>query len=183
VEQAVDKHLSVKEFRSAGYHQELNRQFLHPLGLALFVTVDADGAETFGPIVDNRDDPEGMEFAKFALDSDKALRVEDEQQRRAAIRTAALGYNVQPITPVSASNKIAAKLLRLLAAVVYGLGTMAIMLIGWAQIINLVDHHTAGGLLFLFAVAHAVVTIDFALTRVERPRRHNRHRGGRERGK
>jgi hypothetical protein len=36
------KRMSVKEFREAGYLQELNRRFLHPLGLALEVVVNEE---------------------------------------------------------------------------------------------------------------------------------------------
>jgi predicted pyridoxine 5'-phosphate oxidase superfamily flavin-nucleotide-binding protein len=54
------KYIDIKEFRELGYLQELNRQFLHPLGMALSVTVDEDGNEHLEGIWDYRDDPEGI---------------------------------------------------------------------------------------------------------------------------
>lgn len=57
------KYLTVKEFREKGYLQELNRQFLHPLGLSLAIMIDEEtGKETFGNIWDCREDPEGIIF-------------------------------------------------------------------------------------------------------------------------
>lgn len=90
----ADKYMDVTEFRNFGYLQELNRQFLHPLGLALAVTIGDDDAETLGPIVDSRDDPEGMVLE--TVNPERAQRVADEQQRRKGVRIEALGYNVQP---------------------------------------------------------------------------------------
>lgn len=52
------KHMPIGEFRSEGYLQELNRLFLHPLGLALEVTVmdgesdDAKLIERLAPLID-----------------------------------------------------------------------------------------------------------------------------------
>lgn len=51
------KHMPISEFRGEGYLQELNRRFLHPLGLALEVTVmdresdDAKLIEQIAPII------------------------------------------------------------------------------------------------------------------------------------
>lgn len=39
------KKIDIKEFRESGYLQELNRTFLHPLGLALEVEIDDKGNE------------------------------------------------------------------------------------------------------------------------------------------
>jgi len=54
------KYISVEEFRKQGFLQEVNRCFLHPLGLALEVTIDDNGKETISGIWDSRDDPEGI---------------------------------------------------------------------------------------------------------------------------
>ena len=45
------KYIDVNEFIEEGYLQELNRRFLHPLGLALTVAADADDetGETTSP--------------------------------------------------------------------------------------------------------------------------------------
>jgi hypothetical protein len=56
------KFLSVKEFRELGFLQEVNRQFFHPVGLALEVVIDDNGSERLGRIWDYRDDPEGVWF-------------------------------------------------------------------------------------------------------------------------
>ena len=44
------KRMSIKEFREKGYLQELNRQFLHPLGLALEIIINEDGSESLGGV-------------------------------------------------------------------------------------------------------------------------------------
>jgi hypothetical protein len=84
------------EFRDAGYLQEVNRQFLHPLGLALEVVVDADGSVRFGEVWDRRDDPEGIVFAEADLDPEKASRIVGESANRYRKRYDALGFYVQP---------------------------------------------------------------------------------------
>jgi hypothetical protein len=42
--------ISIKEFGEAGYLQEVNRKFFHPLGLALEIVVDDDGSERLGGV-------------------------------------------------------------------------------------------------------------------------------------
>ncbi len=39
------KKINIKEFREFGYLQEVNRRFLHPLGLALEVVIDDDDGQ------------------------------------------------------------------------------------------------------------------------------------------
>lgn len=56
------KRMNIKEFRENGYLQELNRQFLHPLGLALEAMIDENGEEKLGGVWDYRDDPEGLYY-------------------------------------------------------------------------------------------------------------------------
>ena len=93
------KTLSVAEFRKEGYLQELNRQFLHPLGLALEVIINDDGTESFGEVWDNREDPEGMIFDDTLIDAefeDRAVRIEGQIYERYEERTKRLGYMVQP---------------------------------------------------------------------------------------
>ena len=89
--------MSVKEFRERGYLQELNRRFLHPLGLALEVVVEEGETERFGEVWDYRDDPEGLIFGDALLDESKALFINGEVMSRSPARRAALGYVVQPI--------------------------------------------------------------------------------------
>lgn len=92
-ETADIERIDVAEFRERGYLHELNRRFLHPLGLALEVLRDADGNEQLGGIWDYRDDPEGINF--HDPDPDKIAAIDAEWARREPARVAALGYMVQ----------------------------------------------------------------------------------------
>lgn len=52
----IKKYISVKEFQEKGYLQEVNRQFLHQLGLALEIVYDNDTGEYYiGGIQDHRE--------------------------------------------------------------------------------------------------------------------------------
>lgn len=74
-------YMSVKEFRELGILQELNRAFLHPLGLALEVVVHDDGHEELGRIWAT-DDPEGFAYEK--TDSAKIKRFMEFKKGRGA---------------------------------------------------------------------------------------------------
>lgn len=96
------KLMDIAEFRDAGYLQELNRQFLHPLGLALAVERDKeDGSCILHSIWDYRDDPEGMMYDPDELNSPdgqaKAERVLTEWEEKAEVRDENLGFVIQPI--------------------------------------------------------------------------------------
>jgi len=91
------KRIDIKEFVDFGYLHELNRGFLHPLGLALEVTGHDDGSVTLSGVQDFREDPEGLFFTEDTLDPEKAARVAEERERRRPAREAALGYWQQPI--------------------------------------------------------------------------------------
>ena len=91
------KELSVTEFREEGYLQELNRRFLHPLGLALEVAINEDGTERLGRIWDYREDPEGIFFHESVDLNDKAKNIYEKATERAEARAEALGYWVQPV--------------------------------------------------------------------------------------
>lgn len=54
--------MRLEEFVSLGLLQEINRQFLHPMGLALSVKIEEDGSMEFAEIWDYRNDPEGLIF-------------------------------------------------------------------------------------------------------------------------
>lgn len=94
---AEQKKMSAKEFRELGYLQELNRRFLHPLGLALEVNLDFDGNEHFGEVWDSRDDPEGMMYGPNMIDPEKARRIEIEFLEKGDVRQAQLGFHIQPM--------------------------------------------------------------------------------------
>jgi hypothetical protein len=84
------------EFQSEGYLQEVNRRFLHPLGLALEVVKHDDGTTTIGGVWDYRDDPEGMAFGGDYDLAEKAKHIDALWAGREAARVAELGYMVQP---------------------------------------------------------------------------------------
>ena len=83
------KKMSIKEFRALGYLQELNRTFLHPLGIALGVQVNEEtGEETLEGILDRRDDDEGFYYDLDNSDQEriqrfrlKASHIQAEAQR------------------------------------------------------------------------------------------------------
>ena len=81
------KRMDPGEFRRLGYLQEVNRCFLHPLGLALEVVTEADGTTTFGEVWDYRDDPEGMIFGEpAALNLDAVERIMEERDAKIEAR-------------------------------------------------------------------------------------------------
>lgn len=90
------KKLSAKQFRELGYLQELNRRFLHPLGMALEIIQDDSGNEVFGEVWDLRDDPEGIIYAEISLDDRKRIEeFEAFAKNKHELRERALGYIVQ----------------------------------------------------------------------------------------
>lgn len=91
------KRINPKEFQEFGYLQEVNRQFLHPLGLALEVIVNNETGEvSFGGVWDIRDEPEGMRFADGEIDPKKAARVHEAWQEKGRVRVEKLKYIIQP---------------------------------------------------------------------------------------
>ena len=92
------KYIAIKDFVEEGFLQEANRQFFHPLGLALSVIVDDDGTYHLGKIWDSSDDLEGFIFNDFTdKDRAKAQSVGRLRDIRAKVRLEHLGYVVQPI--------------------------------------------------------------------------------------
>lgn len=107
------KHIPIKEFREIGYLQEVNRQFFHPLGLALEIVIedchhpgveagsfpadrcqgcDEDGKiHRLGGVWDYRSDPEGIVFAgDIDIDAAKIATVHAELQKHRPAREALL---------------------------------------------------------------------------------------------
>ena len=101
------KRMSAKEFRELGYLQELNRQFLHPLGLALMISIDDAGNEKFSDVWDAREDNEGIRFDYLnpdftsAEDLQQARKnaefINEEQAKRSLPRDEAIGFWVEPL--------------------------------------------------------------------------------------
>lgn len=90
----------LEEFQSSGLLQEVNRQFFHPLGLGLSITIHSKSGEvSLGPIFDFRDDPEGVVFGDLS-DGDSRVKfenVEDMKDKFRAERIRRFGSIVQPI--------------------------------------------------------------------------------------
>jgi hypothetical protein len=102
----LPKMMSIKEFREEGYLQEVNRLFLHPLGLALQVDVGKNGKDdTISGIWDCRDDSEGIIFdIANSPDSSRKrkfrknrARVEKQRNKLHALRMERLGFDIEPI--------------------------------------------------------------------------------------
>lgn len=98
------KRIDIAEFRERGYLQEANRQFFHPLGLAVEIIVDEEtGKERLGGVWDYRDDPEGILFPRETLATpearEKADRVTNERIEKSKVRYRRYGYIIQPLAP------------------------------------------------------------------------------------
>lgn len=91
----MSKLLDMKEFVDRGYLQEVNRQFFHPLGLAMVVEIDDHGEVTFGGFLDNRDDPEGMMFEPGTIDLVKVANIDYELATKVTKRMKRVGAIIQ----------------------------------------------------------------------------------------
>lgn len=96
-ENEVISYIDIQEFREAGYLQEANRRFFHPLGLALEIFVEEDGTERLDGIWDYRQDPEGVIFGDGVADVEKARRVDAEIESHRPAREALFGDIIQPL--------------------------------------------------------------------------------------
>jgi len=102
------KYMSIKEFREKGYLQELNRRFLHPLGLALEISIQDNGKEVLGGIWDYRDDPEGIYYdlknsneKRIKKFSERAQFIDKQMEKYRSDRILKLGAIVEPIPDIS----------------------------------------------------------------------------------
>lgn len=98
------KRIDIKEFCRMGYLQEINRQFLHPLGLALEVVVNDAGIEKLGGVWDYREDPEGIYYEIASQDKEnfkgyleKKEFIQDQLLQRAGARKKLLGFVIEPL--------------------------------------------------------------------------------------
>jgi hypothetical protein len=83
----LDEHkeiMSVEEFRKFGYLQELNRLFLHPLGLSLCALISEDGTEILSDILDYRKEEVGFddEIVSSIEFQSRIRNVEKELEKR-----------------------------------------------------------------------------------------------------
>jgi molecular chaperone GrpE len=97
------KKIDIKEFRESGYLQEINRRFLHPLGLALEVSLDENN-EFISGVWDYREDEEGIYYDITNSDSDRKQRflknknfIDNQFKERLEKRKSKLGFKIEPI--------------------------------------------------------------------------------------
>jgi len=105
----LHKSINLNEFRKLGFLQEANRQFFHPLGLALSVNLnEITGDEIeIGDIWDSREDPEGIIFDNLdgPENKTKANYVKKLATMKAKARMKMLGYVIQPIGKTKKRSK------------------------------------------------------------------------------
>ena len=93
------RYINIKEFRELGILQELNRLFLHPLGLALEVDIDEIGNEKLGKIWDYREDPEGMLYGDDMIKNKefqkKIKNFAKMREKKEKTRRETLGFVIQ----------------------------------------------------------------------------------------
>lgn len=94
------KYIDILEFVERGYLLEANRQFFHPLGLALTVQPNPDDPTSISlaGVQDFRDDPEGVVFAELStMDIPKVSTLISERNEKIRHRLKRFGWGVQPI--------------------------------------------------------------------------------------
>lgn len=95
------KYGDIKSLLESGVIQEANRQFFHPLGLALEVIQEKDGTCSLGGIWDYTDNPSGISYdlSQFDLNEfrQKAQIVSDLKESKSKARIEALGSVVQKL--------------------------------------------------------------------------------------
>ncbi len=94
----VVKYMDLQEFVDEGFLQEANRQFFHPLGLALEVDTSGDGPPTLSGVWDYRDDPEGVMFGPGVISREKYDRVLREFKSHVQARADLLGSTYQSVS-------------------------------------------------------------------------------------
>jgi len=96
------KYLPLESLVDLGILQEVNREFFHPLGLALEVEIGA--REMALRVLDCRRDPAGIVFGEGVMERDKYERFQAFREIRNQGRRRALGFIQQP-----PANKFAAQ--------------------------------------------------------------------------
>ena len=98
--------LPVEVFMEMGFLQEVNREFFHPLGLALRVRANEDGRWVLDCVADYMSDPEGVYFDENVLDPKRARMVADFRAERRPTREKLLGYWIQPVSGVDDDSEV-----------------------------------------------------------------------------
>lgn len=92
------KYMTVKEFLDSGLLFAINSIVLHPLGLAMSISIDEGGNYSFGDIWDCREEPEGIVYEReaFMEGEEKWLKYWIEfGKEKAAERRRVLGFVIQ----------------------------------------------------------------------------------------
>lgn len=92
------KYMDINEFADSGLLFHINRTVLHPLGLALEITVEDDGSARLSGIWDCRDDPEGIAYDEDLLKECMAKYrkyMSERGEHSLASREQRLGFTVQ----------------------------------------------------------------------------------------
>ena len=138
----AQKRLSIKEFQDAGYLQEVNRLFFHPLGLALAIERDNETQEVrLSHIIDSRDDPEGFVFDFKDMDiegQERALHswinVTSQAEAKSKARIKLLGTVIEAIPGVKTQFDMlgSATVKKSLAAKIWGIVYTVMFITGLA---------------------------------------------------
>ena len=97
------KYMDIKEFVEKGYLQEANREFFHPLGLALVVSYDKQSEKyTLAGIIDKREseiyyDLENSDLHRIMVFNQKKQFIEEQKQIHAEHREKKLGFTLEPV--------------------------------------------------------------------------------------
>ena len=91
----MDKKADLAELREHGVLQEVNRQFFHPLGLALAFTFGDDGHPTGEVLVLETEDSEGIAF--LPPDATKAKAFTKWKEQRCPDRVKGTGWEIEPL--------------------------------------------------------------------------------------
>ena len=107
---AAAKYLDLRELIDSGVLQEANRQFFHPLGLALEVMVEDDGRITcISGVWDYREDPEGVMFGANFINNDRSRAKAEavERLRRSKVKTRMnLGCDSRGVQPILGFSEV-----------------------------------------------------------------------------
>lgn len=100
------------EFRDLGILQEANRQFFHPIGLAIAIALEdgvqegKDVSEGQIFVLDSRSDPEGWIFAESEDLGPKAEAFAQFARQRYRDRYKKLGFVIQPESSTSQDEEV-----------------------------------------------------------------------------
>ena len=101
------KYMDFHEFWKLGLLQEINRQFMHPRGLAFQMDFEDDKAINISGIWDERDDPEGIIYSKEMISDNiehfekMKAQVQKLYDDKAEYRQENLGFIIQPIEKIN----------------------------------------------------------------------------------